>query len=65
MTTADEKTALTQSPNAGLDTSTLGTQLSSLSITKENVDPSSPGTYQVFILAGFGHGHTSKPCFKC
>ena len=46
--------ALTQPPNTGIDTSTLGTQLSSLSITKENVDPSS--TYQVFILAGFGHG---------
>jgi hypothetical protein len=56
MTTTDPKTELTQSPNAGLDTSTLGTQLSSLSITKEHVDPS--GTYQVFILAGFGHGHT-------
>jgi hypothetical protein len=61
MTTTDPKTELTRPPGAVLDTSTLGTQLSSLSITKENVDPSSPSAYQVFILAGFGHGYTLKP----
>jgi hypothetical protein len=57
--TMDPKAALPQSLNTVPDTSTLGTPLSSLSLSEQTNESSPPGTtYQVFILAGFGHGYT-------
>jgi hypothetical protein len=53
----DPKAALPQGLNTEPDTSTLGTRLSSLSVTDDSVATSSSLDieYQVFILAGFGH----------
>jgi len=51
------KTVLLGSNTDGADTSTLGTQLSSLSVTDESSasNVSMTQKYQVFILAGHGH----------
>ena len=59
----DPKAALPQGLNTEPDTSTLGTQLSSLSVTDDSSIPTSSSSspdseYQVFILAGFGHKYT-------
>lgn len=55
--TIDPKAALPQTLGTVPDTSTLGTQLSSLSLSEQTNESLPPGTtYQVFILAGFGHG---------
>jgi hypothetical protein len=57
---ADPKAALPSSKGTGTDTSTLGTQLSSLSVTDESENSSPPAAdYQVFVLAGFGHKYVS------
>ena len=56
----DPKAALPVTLETVADTSTLGSNLSSLSITDESSNSSSPETsYQVFILAGFGHKFSS------
>lgn len=56
ITTTDPKAALPHGLTTVPDTSTLGTQLSSLSLTDESSVSSAQGdSYQVFILAGFGH----------
>jgi len=59
--TTDPKASLPQGFSTVPDTSTLGTRLSSLSLTEESSISSAPGnSYQVFILAGFGHKYSCQ-----
>jgi hypothetical protein len=53
----DPKAALQQGPDTMIDTSTLGTQFSAISISEDSLNSTSPeqNTYNVFILAGFGN----------
>ena len=64
----DAKEALVASSGAVSDTTTLATQVSSLSVAEESSNapvPQGPSSlYQVFILAGFGHGYVHQNVFR-